>query len=247
MVYIRYAIVDTCPLRQLSGAIDMKMIVQLSVAAIALMAATSASADPVVFAVSNNAGWSLTINGQNFASVDTGWIRSDGQHTAAISNFLVGTSGGFNYNNFAVFDLSGFAGTVTSASMTINSFTVRGASTFTLNDVSASYAALDATRPAGDVTGQALFADLGSGLAFGSRGYVDADTNMVRTITLNEAGLSAIQAATSGQLQIGGTLNFSPSAAVPEPAGWAMMISGFGLVGGALRRRSKPGASITVA
>jgi hypothetical protein len=26
-------------------------------------------------------------------------------------------------------------------------------------------------------------------------------------------------------------------AAVPEPASWAMMISGFGLVGGAMRRR----------
>jgi hypothetical protein len=30
------------------------------------------------------------------------------------------------------------------------------------------------------------------------------------------------------------------AAAVPEPASWAMMISGFGLVGGALRRRRQP-------
>lgn len=30
----------------------------------------------------------------------------------------------------------------------------------------------------------------------------------------------------------------TPAAAVPEPASWAMMIAGFGLVGGALRRRS---------
>jgi hypothetical protein len=28
------------------------------------------------------------------------------------------------------------------------------------------------------------------------------------------------------------------SAAVPEPATWAMLIAGFGLVGGALRRRN---------
>lgn len=33
-----------------------------------------------------------------------------------------------------------------------------------------------------------------------------------------------------------GTLNFAP---VPEPATWAMMIGGFGLVGGAMRRRSR--------
>lgn len=32
--------------------------------------------------------------------------------------------------------------------------------------------------------------------------------------------------------------NVSVSAAVPEPAAWAMMIIGFGLVGGAMRRRS---------
>lgn len=31
----------------------------------------------------------------------------------------------------------------------------------------------------------------------------------------------------------------APLAAVPEPASWAMMVGGFGLVGGALRRRSR--------
>nr|WP_243445723.1 PEPxxWA-CTERM sorting domain-containing protein [Polymorphobacter arshaanensis] len=30
----------------------------------------------------------------------------------------------------------------------------------------------------------------------------------------------------------------TPAGAVPEPASWAMMVAGFGLVGGALRRRS---------
>jgi hypothetical protein len=29
-----------------------------------------------------------------------------------------------------------------------------------------------------------------------------------------------------------------PTSAVPEPASWAMMLAGFGLVGGAVRRRS---------
>ncbi|WP_414900967.1 FxDxF family PEP-CTERM protein [Sphingomonas flavalba] len=35
-----------------------------------------------------------------------------------------------------------------------------------------------------------------------------------------------------------GTLNFLP-AAVPEPAAWALMIAGFGLVGGAMRGRRR--------
>lgn len=33
------------------------------------------------------------------------------------------------------------------------------------------------------------------------------------------------------------TVEYEPSAVVPEPATWAMMISGFGMVGGAMRRR----------
>lgn len=37
------------------------------------------------------------------------------------------------------------------------------------------------------------------------------------------------------------------SSAVPEPASWAMMIGGFAVIGGVLRRRSKVGRSLTVA
>ncbi len=40
----------------------------------------------------------------------------------------------------------------------------------------------------------------------------------------------------------GGTL----TAAVPEPASWAMMLVGFGLLGGALRRRATKGGFLTV-
>jgi hypothetical protein len=35
-----------------------------------------------------------------------------------------------------------------------------------------------------------------------------------------------------------GKFTYGAAASVPEPAAWAMMIAGFGLVGGALRRRS---------
>lgn len=36
-----------------------------------------------------------------------------------------------------------------------------------------------------------------------------------------------------------------PTGAVPEPATWAMMIGGFGLVGGAMRRRARRGLAVT--
>jgi hypothetical protein len=62
--------------------------------------------------------------------------------------------------------------------------------------------------------------------------------------TLTAAGISRIDvigAAVGGSTLIFGIdqLNFTPvaTAAVPEPASWAMMIGGFGLVGGAMRRR----------
>ena len=40
---------------------------------------------------------------------------------------------------------------------------------------------------------------------------------------------------------------FTPSAAVPEPASWAMMIGGFGIVGGSLRRRRRVSANVEFA
>ena len=41
--------------------------------------------------------------------------------------------------------------------------------------------------------------------------------------------------------------NFRPTAAVPEPATWAMMLLGFGMLGFGMRRRSKVGARVNFA
>jgi hypothetical protein len=51
----------------------------------------------------------------------------------------------------------------------------------------------------------------------------------------------------SGTLTMGtdGTYGYPAAAAVPEPATWAMMIGGFGLIGAASRRRAR--TSITYA
>jgi hypothetical protein len=38
---------------------------------------------------------------------------------------------------------------------------------------------------------------------------------------------------------LGANFQFSATTGVPEPAAWAMMLAGFGLVGSAMRRRSK--------
>ena len=59
-------------------------------------------------------------------------------------------------------------------------------------------------------------------------GYDATATSL--TLTFNETGTSGFSAS--------GTLSVPPSiGAVPEPASWAMFIGGFGLIGGAMRRR----------
>ncbi|MDB5582890.1 MAG: sorting protein [Bradyrhizobium sp.] len=44
-----------------------------------------------------------------------------------------------------------------------------------------------------------------------------------------------------------GTAALTAAPAVPEPATWAMMLAGFGLLGGAMRRRIAPGAAMSTA
>lgn len=55
--------------------------------------------------------------------------------------------------------------------------------------------------------------------------------------------LNGATVVASGTLDASGagnraTATFAPAGAVPEPAAWALMIAGFGLAGGAMRRRA---------
>lgn len=73
--------------------------------------------------------------------------------------------------------------------------------------------------------------------------------------TLAETNGVVTYNVTSGALLTGATFSSGTNAfefdnlavAVPEPAAWAMMIVGFALVGGALRRRSRTSTQVTFA
>jgi hypothetical protein len=109
------------------------------------------------------------------------------------------------------------------------------------------------------------FGGLASGDTLGSVLLSDADTGVGHfvTIDLNAAGIAALNAAAGSTFLFGGVVTYSQhaefagytggypaaylsltqSGAVPEPASWALMLGGFGLVGSAMRRRRRAAVS----
>jgi hypothetical protein len=146
---------------------------------------------------------------------DTGWIATDGTHMAANSNYIVGQAT-FNGDPLSTFrDYFTFSlpttGTIIGAELRIINPTGGYISpdpteTYTLFDVSATPAALDAERAAGNLTGMAIHADLGSGTVYGTRVFSSADNNTTVAITLNAAALSAINAAIGSTISFGGAI-----------------------------------------
>ncbi|WP_380879079.1 hypothetical protein ACFB49_20220 [Sphingomonas sp. DBB INV C78] len=76
----------------------------------------------------------------------------------------------------------------------------------------------------------------GSGTGFGG-GATGTGSGSTYTVNFNTGGFSEFWFATNNASNDGFRLNSVTVAAVPEPAAWAMMITGFGLVGGAMRQR----------
>lgn len=131
---------------------------------------------------------------------DSGSYSNTGFHQGTNQNYLVGRTTGVVRNNFFVFDISSIVpGTVTSAVLRLfnppNAFRSSDATeTFTLFDVSTPISEL----VAGGSDRTNIFADLGSGVAFGSYNASTLDNNSVIEIPLNAAALQ--------RLNQGGTL-----------------------------------------
>ncbi|MGI8679205.1 MAG: hypothetical protein ACR2LX_11055, partial [Jatrophihabitans sp.] len=145
-----------------------------------------------------------------------GWIKSDGTHFAGDRNYVVGNNGSNigQFRDFFAFDLSSVVGAVTAATLTAPSGGSCGGdggslATWALWDVTTPVATLNVGRSGGDTAGQAAYADLGSGTSYGSS--LISQANVSHSVTLNAAGLSAIQAAEGTSITIGGTYAEGPS------------------------------------
>ncbi|MFO0798570.1 MAG: S8 family serine peptidase [Gemmataceae bacterium] len=151
-------------------------------------------------------------------AADSGWYTQAGFHDPSNTNFLVGlyTFASTNeYRDWFLFNVPVLPGPVASARIEIfnpsspNGYQSPDATeTYTLFDVTTSIASLT-----GGTAGVAGFADLGSGVSYGSVTVSAASNGTLVVISLNAAGLAAVAAAQGGQFAVGGALTTISGAA----------------------------------
>jgi hypothetical protein len=150
---------------------------------------------------------------QGLAPVDRGWYGADGTHSGY--GYIVGNCpncAAITYRNWFVFDLGCFTEPITSASLVLempdnSSFSSGG---FFSQDPFETYALFDVTTSLEDlmagVGGVAAYDDLGNGSFFGSVDVQEAHEGGDVVVSLNAAGLAALNAALGGQVGIGGMI-----------------------------------------
>lgn len=140
-----------------------------------------------------------------FTTVDRGWYRSDGLHTQDQQNTFTGRIGASRYRSFYVVDVStGPALTLAhleveldlyyngDATESIEIFSVLTADTAVMNG-----------HAGGSASGQAIFADLGSGTSYGTFTFSAADLGVPTVVPLNGAAVADLNAARGGRIVFG--------------------------------------------
>ncbi len=191
----------------------------------------------------------LLINGADLrTATNRGWVDESGFNNfgGASSNYIAGICGSSDEcsgsdkdaHNYFAFDM-GAAGTISSAVLTL--YQPGPADTGGLHGFLSQYPVLTYSlwdsefNPTSD-DGVAVYADLGSGISYGAIDLTDASNGTYVSITLNAAGIAALQAAADMResAYIGGAI-----AAVPEPQTVVLMALGLAAVGLAARRRER--------
>lgn len=216
-------------------------------------------------------------------AVGGGWFSNAGEHGEFNTNYAVGGGDdGYTRNNYFLFDMSGVGGPVTSAMLRVYNPNAPASPGFpfgyTSADPSETYAMFDVSTAfftdilpggnrvagygIGSASGQGIFNDLGSGQSYGTYNASLADNGQFVEISLNAAGLAAMNAS-GGIFAVGGAITtldgvvnreslFASAflafpapygaqlviSSVPEPSESLLFIAGLGLVGMAAHRRA---------
>lgn len=214
---------------------------------VAMTAASPSYAAEYLFGYSGQSAIGIVNGATVLTSFDQGWYNNTGEHGSDNSNYIVETNTSYGYNNYFTFDLRGVTSQITSFSLNaaraVSSFEGRSL-TYSLYRVSTSFSDLDVTRFSGDQVGQEIYADLGSGVNYGSQVFTASELDTPLLISFNANGLAALNAARGGFFSVGGSLGVMASA-VPETATWAMMLVGFAMVGATARYR-RPKVAVTI-
>lgn len=154
-------------------------------------------------------GESVTLN-----AFDSGWWDSTGFHDEFNDNYITALLSGLEYRDFFVFDLSGVAQQIAAAELRVFNpydgfFSPDPTETYSLFDVSTPLGSLEASG--GGQTD--IFNDLGTGTNYGSQVVSPADNGQFVSVSLNSAGLAALNASLGGQTALGGALTSLSGAA----------------------------------
>jgi len=226
----------------------MKRSLALTAACLAL-AGNAHAVDAYVFGWSNNSDVDnlLTINETTTRDITSaGSYSSTGAYNTAdsmrLGNYIAGLCDNdclaSDYRNFFVVDITGLTAPVMKLTLTLDSFTVSSAGTYTLWDYASSGTIDELKKGGSDWT--SIYDDLGAEVTYGSFEYQVADKDTVRILELNESARNDLNAAIANhhsEWAFGGT--FEPTAPIPEPETYALMLAGLGVVGWMAKRRRK--------
>lgn len=177
-------------------------------------------------------------------AVDAGYYArregvDTGGHNPNNVNYAAGwgTTNDQFFHNFFVFDLTGVAGPITSAVLSLELTTQGQGGGYLSADASETFTVWDFSGDivqllAGGNNLAGIFDDLGSGSPFGSISITDGDEGTTLDITLNAAALAALNAA-DGLFALGGSVT---TLSVDDPADPDELVFGFSHLGSPTRQ-----------